>query len=59
LNELGSASGKSSALLIIEISQKYFGGENVSSSIVNKVVFCELPGLEVLKNTQEELRIKE
>jgi hypothetical protein len=31
----------------------------VSSTILSRVVFCELPGVEVLKNNQEELRIKE
>jgi len=43
----------------VEVSQKYVGGNGVSSTIVSRVVFCELPGVEVLKNNQQELRIKE
>lgn len=51
LNELGESSGKSSTVLIVEVSQKYMGGSSVSSTIVSRAVFCELPGVEVLKDT--------
>lgn len=46
-------------MLFIEVTQKFFNGDGLNSTITSRVAFCELPGLEVLKNRQGEMRIKE